>query len=112
MSTDVKNSPKNAPAEESAINHNAGSYQAVKAPIITEKTYRVSQKNQYTFSVAKDSNKTEIKKAVEGLYNVKVSQVRVIRMKPERTFVRGIRGTIAGYKKAVVTLQEGFSINI
>ncbi len=112
MSTDVKNSPQNTPTEESSVNHNAGSYQAVKAPVITEKTYRLSQKNQYTFSVDKDANKVEIKKAVESLYNVKVSRVRVIRMKPERTFVRGIQGTIAGYKKAVVTLQEGFSINI
>ncbi len=110
MTTEATNS-KNT-VEESVVQHNAGSYQAVKAPVITEKSYRLFKDNQYTFAVQRDANKTEIKKAIESLYNVKVSQVRVIRTKPQRTFVRGIRGTTSGSKKAVVTLQEGFSINI
>ena len=81
-------------------------------PIVTEKmTAQGEDFNRYGFVVAKDANKLEIKKAVEELYNVKVSEVNTMRYagKRKQRYTRsGISvGKTASYKKAVVTLAEG-----
>lgn len=84
----------------------------VQDPVITEKTYNQFQRdNQYTFVVAEQANKIEVKKSVENLYGVQVKDVRIIRVKPETVFVRGRKGVKSGYKKAIVSLQSGYSIN-
>jgi large subunit ribosomal protein L23 len=94
------------------LRHNNESYKVLVKPIITEKTYSLFQNRKYSFEVIKDSNKQEIAKAVELLYNVKVSQVRVINIKPRNILVRGKKGKTSSYKKAIVSLQEGYSISI
>jgi large subunit ribosomal protein L23 len=81
-------------------------------PIVTEKmTAQGEDFNRYGFVVAKDANKLEIKKAVEELYNVKVSEVNTMRYagkRKQRYTKSGISlGKTASYKKAVVTLAEG-----
>ena len=84
----------------------------VKDPVVTEKTYnQFQEKNTYTFIVAKHANKIEVKKSVENLYGVKVKNTRIIRVKPKTVLVRGRQGTKSGYKKAIVSLQSGYSIN-
>lgn len=88
-------------------------YQVLKRPLITEKTNAQREKlNDYTFEVATNANKVEIKSAVETLFGVKVKSVRtaVVRGKFRRTR-RGI-GQRPNWKKAVVTLLEGQQIEL
>jgi large subunit ribosomal protein L23 len=81
-------------------------------PVVSEKSYEQIQSNQYTFQVHKDAHKTQIRQAVEELFEVKVERVNVLKVqsKPKR---RGnIKGTKPGWKKAVVQLRKGDTIEI
>jgi len=103
----------NSQAESSTeIAHNILSYSALISPVITEKSYALFQLKKYSFEVSIEASKQEIAKAVEMLYNVKVLQVRVMRVKPKNVFLRGKKGKTGGYKKAIVSLQAGYSITI
>jgi large subunit ribosomal protein L23 len=86
--------------------------QIVLAPIVSEKSYAASTRGTYTFKVHQDAHKTQIRQAVEELFEVKVQRVNVIKVaaKPKR---RGMfRGTRPGWKKAVVQLRAGDTIEI
>lgn len=87
-------------------------YQVIQAPVITEKATMGSENNQVTFKVSTDANKHEIKAAVEGLFDVKVKAVNTLNVKGKVKRFRGIQGKRAGFKKAVVTLAEGDSIDV
>ena len=85
--------------------------------MITEKAEGLSTKrNQYTFVVAKTSNKIEVSKAIEKMYNVSVESVNTMLMpgKPKARNTRSaiIKGKKPSYKKAIVTLKPGDEINI
>ena len=85
-------------------------------PVITEKADSLSEKrNQYTFVVNKSANKIEIGKAVADMYNVEVKSVNTMVMPAKaknRNTRRGIiRGRVSSYKKAIVTLADGETIN-
>ncbi|MFN3477377.1 MAG: 50S ribosomal protein L23 [Candidatus Methylomirabilales bacterium] len=80
-------------------------------PLITEKgTLLKEQANQYLFEVAKDANKIEVKQAVEVLFKVKVLDVHTISLKGKRRRLGRFVGRTPDWKKAVVTLKEGQSI--
>lgn len=81
-------------------------------PVITEHSYDMMSKNTYTFEVAKDANKIEIAKAVEELFKVKVVKVNTINVKPKVKRVRYQQGLTRTWKKAMVTLKEGDTIEI
>ena len=81
-------------------------------PIITEHSYDMMEKNTYTFEVAKDSNKVEIAQAVEAIFNVKVVKVNTLNVKPKPTRVRYQLGQTRTWKKAMVTLKEGDTIEL
>jgi large subunit ribosomal protein L23 len=86
--------------------------QIVLAPIVSEKSYEASTRGTYTFRVHPDAHKTQIRQAVEQLFDVKVQRVNLIKVaaKPKR---RGLfRGTRPGWKKAVVQLRAGDTIEI
>ena len=86
-------------------------YEVIKAPIITEQTTRLIESyNKYTFKVAKDANKVEIKKAVEAIFNVDVIKVNTINMIPKKKRVGKYEGYTSAYKKAIVQLAEGQKI--
>jgi len=112
MSKEAVKNKENSLVEGQTVNHNSQSYQIVKFPVITEKTYHLTKNNQYTFVVSNGSNKIEIKKAIESLYSVEVDSVNIILSKPRNTFVRGKKGKTSRYKKAVISVKTGFSINI
>jgi large subunit ribosomal protein L23 len=81
-------------------------------PVVSEKSYHQVTENRYTFQVHKDAHKTQIRQAVEELFDVTVVGVNVVKMpaKPKR---RGmIKGTRPGWKKAVVELKAGDTIEI
>ena len=86
-------------------------------PVITEKTTALTEKTaeRYVFRVSPDANKIEIKKAVEALYNVKVESVKTVNYSGKRkaryTKSGLIRGKVAAFKKAVVTLEKGQTID-
>ena len=82
------------------------------APVVSEKSYSLLADRKYSFKVHKDAHKTQVRQAVEELFDVHVERVNIshVRSKPKR---RGqIRGTKPGWKKAVVQLREGESIQI
>ncbi|WP_294439433.1 50S ribosomal protein L23 [uncultured Slackia sp.] len=81
-------------------------------PVITEHSYDMMEKNTYTFEVAKDSNKVEIRQAVEAIFNVKVVRVNTINVKSKPKRVRYQLGRTRTWKKAMVTLQQGDTIEL
>jgi len=87
-------------------------YEVIRAPIVTEKSTMGSEFNQVTFKVALDASKPEIKQAIERLFEVKVEAVNTIRVKGKTKRFRGRLGQRSDYKKAIVTLAEGQSIDI
>lgn len=85
----------------------------IKAPIITEKSADLAQnKNTITFSVDPKSNKTEIKLAVEKVFNVKVDSVNTVNVKPKKKRVGKYTGKTNKVKKAIVKLKEGSTIDL
>ena len=82
------------------------------APVITEKSMANRQNNVYTFKVVKDANKTEIKRAVEEAFKVIVKSVNTLNTKSKRRRVGRYSGRTKTYKKAIVTLESGSSIDI
>ncbi|MEC7726666.1 MAG: 50S ribosomal protein L23 [Planctomycetota bacterium] len=88
-------------------------YDVVRRPVVTEKSAGVQEsKNQYTFEVAKAANKVEVRKAVETLFSVKVEAVNIITMPAKRRRVFGRPGHSPAWKKAIVTLKDGDSIDV
>ena len=87
-------------------------YDVLVAPHITEKSTLLSETNAVVFKVANKATKPEIKAAVEALFNVKVTGVNTLNRKGKTKRFRGIVGRQKDYKKAVVTLAEGQSIDV
>lgn len=81
-------------------------------PVITEHSYDLMEHNTYTFEVAKDSNKVEIAQAIEAIFNVKVVKVNTLNVKPKPKRMRYQAGKTRIWKKAMVTLKEGDTIEI
>ena len=85
----------------------------IKAPIITEKSSDLAQnKNTFVFSVNVNANKTQIKQAIEKIFNVKVESVNTINVKPKKKRVGRYVGKTNRMKKAIVKLSEGSSIEL
>ena len=87
-------------------------YDTIIAPVITEKSTTASEYNQVVFRVATRATKPEIKAAVEALFNVKVTGVNTLIRKGKAKRFRGIPGRQKDFKKAIVTLAEGHSIDV
>ncbi len=82
------------------------------APVVTEKAYGAVDERKYSFRVHPDAHKTQIRQAVEQLFEVKVERVNVLMVQPKPKRRGGHRGKRPGWKKAVVQLREGDSIEI
>ena len=82
-------------------------------PVISEKSTLEAERNNYTFAVARDANKYLIKEAVEAEFKVTVLDVRIVRVQPKQKR-RGRRqmGTVAGWKKAIVSIAPGDKIEL
>jgi large subunit ribosomal protein L23 len=86
--------------------------QVLLAPVVSEKSYALTERSKFTFKVHPDAHKTQIRQAVEELFDVKVVGVNIVKVqaKPKR---RGLfKGTRPGWKKAIVQLREGDTIEI
>ena len=87
-------------------------YDIIYAPIITEKTAMLAQnENKFAFKVDPRANKTEIKQAIESIFNVKVVSITTANSHPKKKRVGRYTGMTDNYKKAIVKLAEGNSIN-
>ena len=84
--------------------------QIVIRPIISEKSYEMIEHNRYTFEVDKESKKPEIAKAVEEIFHVTVMDVNTMNVNGKPRRVRFAKGVTRSWKKAVVTLKDGDSI--
>jgi len=84
----------------------------IRAPVITEKSTLVSEHNQVVFKVAKEASKTDIKAAIEKLFNVKVKAVNTQLRKGKMKTFKNIRSRLSDSKRAIVTLEEGYSIDV
>lgn len=88
-------------------------YELIDKPVVTEKaTVLQGIRNQYTFRVALAANKSEIKKAVETLFGVNVEKVCTVRMPGKHRRILGRPGHSGEWKKALITLRDGQSIDI
>ena len=88
-------------------------YGLIQRPIMTEKsTVLQDLRGQYTFKVAPGANKSEIKKAVEALFDVKVAKINVINVPGKFRRILGRPGRSPGWRKALIQLQEGQSIDL
>lgn len=86
-------------------------YDIIIKPIITEKSAQLVENLQYTFEVAKDANKVEIKNAIEKIFNVKVVAIRTINVQRKAKRMQRYQGFKPAYKKAIVRLAPGQSID-
>ena len=91
---------------------NAAQYDVIRKPIITEKSTMASENGAVVFEVAIDSNKPQIKEAVEALFGVKVKAVNTSITKGKVKRFRGALGKRKDVKKAYVTLEEGNTIDV
>jgi large subunit ribosomal protein L23 len=81
-------------------------------PVVSEKSYEQISQNQYTFKVHRNAHKTQVRQAVEELFDVKVERVNIVKVQPKPKR-RGVhKGIKPGWKKAVVLLRKGDSIEI
>jgi large subunit ribosomal protein L23 len=87
-------------------------YQTLLGPVITEKATAASEHNQVMFRVVLTATKPQIKAAVENLFSVKVKAVNTLRVKGKEKRFRGVRGRRPDWKKAIVTLEEGQSVDV
>ena len=86
--------------------------QVLLAPVVSEKSYSLITDRKYTFKVHEDAHKTQIRQAVEELFEVKVAAVNIVKVQPKPKRRGLVRGQKPGWKKAIVQLREGDTIEI
>lgn len=86
-------------------------FDIIYAPIITERTAQMAEENKFAFKVDPRANKTQIKQAIESIFNVKVESINTTNSHPKKRRVGKYTGMTNKYKKAIVKLAEGNSIN-
>jgi len=95
-----------------SLSFNRSSNDIIKYPIITDKATRLLENNQYSFIVNPKSDKLTIKEAIEYLFNVKVTKVNTCKLPRKQKRIGKYIGWKPQYKKAIVTLSEGDTINL
>ena len=87
-------------------------YDKILSPIVTEKSTSLSEQNKIVFKVPNKSNKSILKKNIEKIFKVNVVNVNIINKQSRKKITRGKKVKIKGYKKAIVTLKKGQSIDL
>ena len=87
-------------------------YDKIVSPIVTEKSTNLSEQNKVVFKVPKKSNKKNLKLNIEKIFKVNVIKINVINKKNRIKHTRGRKIKVKGYKKAIVTLKKGQSIDL
>nr|WDA99003.1 ribosomal protein L23 [Sciadococcus taiwanensis] len=84
----------------------------IKHPIITDKTTRLFENNQYTFAINNKANKENIKSSIEHIFEVKVKAINTSNIPKKKRRVAKFVGYRSSFKKAIVTLEKGYTINL
>ncbi len=85
-------------------------WSVLKERVISEKAFVDQENGKYVFKVHKSANKPEVRKAIEELFDVKVEKINILNVKGKRKVFKGIKGRRPSYKKAIVTLKEGYTL--
>ena len=87
-------------------------YDTIVAPVITEKSTNLSSLNKIVFKVIDSANKKNLKKNIEKIFKVNVTKINIINKRNRTKFTRGRKVKVKGYKKAIITLKKGQSIDL
>jgi large subunit ribosomal protein L23 len=87
-------------------------YDKILSPMITEKSTNLSEQNKVVFKVPKKANKVNLKKNIEKIFKVNVTKINIINKKSRKKITKGKKVKVAGYKKAIITLKKGQSIDL
>ena len=87
-------------------------YDKIISPLVTEKSTSLSEQNKIVFKVPAKANKKNLKNNIEKIFKVNVTKINIINKKNRTKFTRGRTVKIKGYKKAIVTLKKGQSIDL
>ena len=87
-------------------------YDKILQPVVTEKSTNLSEQNKIVFKVPNSSNKKILKKNIEKIFKVNVTKVNIVNKKNREKISRGKKFKIKGYKKAIITLKKGQSIDL
>ena len=81
-------------------------------PIVTEKSTNLSSQNKVTFKVPNKANKNNLKKSIEKIFKVNVTKINIVNKQARTKLTRGRKIKVSGYKKAIITLKKGQSIDL
>ena len=87
-------------------------YDKILFPVVTEKSTNLSELNKVTFKVPDGANKKNLKKNIEKIFKVNVTKINIINKQNRTKLTRGKKVKISGYKKAIITLKKGQSIDL
>ena len=87
-------------------------YDKILFPVVTEKSTNLSEQNKVIFKVPFSSDKKSLKKNVEKIFKVNVTKINIINKRNRTKFTRGRKVKVKGYKKAIITLKKGQSIDL
>ena len=87
-------------------------YDKILSPVVTEKSTNLSEQNKIIFKVPNKSNKKNLKKNIEKIFKITVVKINIINKQSRKKITRGKKVKIAGYKKAIITLKKGQSIDL
>ena len=87
-------------------------YDKILAPVVTEKTTNLSEQNKIVFKVPQEANKISLKKSIEKIFKVNVTKINIVNKQNRTKAVRGKKVKVQGYKKAIITLKKGQSIDL
>ena len=87
-------------------------YDKILSPVVTEKSTNLSEQNKIIFRVPNKSNKKNLKKNIEKIFKINVVKINIINKQSRKKITRGKKVKIAGYKKAIITLKKGQSIDL
>ena len=87
-------------------------YDKILAPLVTEKSTNLSDQNKIVFKVPTRANKKNLKNNIEKIFKVNVTKINIINKQNRTKFTRGRKVKVSGYKKAIITLKKGQSIDL
>jgi len=87
-------------------------YDKILSPLVTEKSTNLSEQNKIVFKVPNGANKVNLKKNIEKIFKVNVTKINIINKQNRKKITRGKKIKVPGYKKAIITLKKGQSIDL
>jgi large subunit ribosomal protein L23 len=87
-------------------------YDILVRPVFSEKASLISGDGKYVFEILKSANKKQVAAAIEQAFSVKVAKVNMVNIPPKRKIFKQVKGVRSGFKKAIVTLRSGFTLDL